>query len=163
MKQAQQLYFYCSTEEQRKFTEYSIDQGCKLISEYTNVPVAHSILFDELDRYKAYLCPTELMSQVDYHSISSNKYSVTFTVSPVIEFDLSVMRDKKLSRGRLYVNFGFDGRDGWVAYPDILSSKHKKIVSYLKRKILTKERYLAGYLSHNAKTLLKEGWELSLF
>ncbi|NQV27003.1 MAG: hypothetical protein HQ518_21850 [Rhodopirellula sp.] len=165
MRQSQQIYFYCTAAEQRDLADYSVDQGCALISEYTDAPNAEVVDWDELDRHKVYLCPAGLLNEVLFQSLGNGRHAVTFTVSPVIEFSLSAMRMRKkvLSRGRLYVNFGYNGRNGWVSYADTLADTHKAIVSHLKRRILTKERYLGGYISNAAKVLQDEGWQLAQF
>jgi hypothetical protein len=118
---------------------------------------------EEFDQSKTYLCPQELKGQIQSHKVSNNLYYIDFSVSPVIEVCCSILSENQLSRGRFYSQFGYDGRKGWVFYPDIFNSFHKTILAYFKRNFLTNEKHLLGYISEGAKLFKDSGGALVQF
>jgi len=94
---------------------------------------------------------------------SEDVYFIDPTVSPVIEFQCSVLRDSELSRGRIYFRGGYAGRYGWVDYPGILYEVFRGVLSYLKKHILTREKQYEGYISNGCEAYLSGGGRLAQF
>jgi hypothetical protein len=95
------------------------------------------------------------------YKIDNGIFTIDQTTSPVIELDCSVLRDNgSLSCGRLFFQGGYDGREAWVAYPESLYGDFKKVVSFMKRCLLTEERMYLAYVSKGSHSYVSNGGRL---
>lgn len=95
---------------------------------------------------------------------AGDHYFVNPDISPVVELECSTVSIKNvLSRGRLYFRAGYDGRDGWVEFPERVYTVFKSMVSYLKKNVLTRESLFGGYVSKGTKSFIADGGKVSQF
>lgn len=98
--------------------------------------------------------PLEYVKNYDYWYVKSNSL-------PVLHFDRSVYRDKKIQRGRLYFEPKYVNDIGWVNKPDDFIIWADKILKTVRNK-LKKYKYQMGsynyteYLGANALKWLLE-------
>ena len=151
-----QFHFFLMPEETRLVLKFISEEGCAIYPTRLDSPEPKEC--DELcDLGQMFFCPRELRPQIKTWRIAEGLYSIDRTTSPVIEFDHSHLRSDSLSRGRLYYQGGYDGREQWVAYPESLYIIYKKVTSFMKKSLLTKDREYLGYISKGSVKYISEG------
>jgi len=146
--------------EMDKLVQFIFQQDAMVISERSKSPEPFILKNSNSIKHKGFICPYRLISEIKFNKIADEIYYVDFTTSPVIEFSLSVDRGESISRGKLYIQFGYDGRNGWFSYHESLAQLHKRIVYFLKKEILTKEKCFLAYCSKVALDFQRTGGEL---
>ena len=134
-------------DETEKLVRFIFQQGPLIVSRRSNSPVPAIIEEARSITNKVYICLDHLINQTQFNKIAEKIYYVDFTTSPVIEFSSPIDRGDSLSRGRLYIKYGYDGRDGWFPYQESLAQLYRKIIKYFKKNILTRQKYLGAYCS----------------
>lgn len=108
-----------------------------------------------------YVTPKILLDKIFTRFVKEQGFSVIQEdTSPVIEFSFPTIRKNTLYKGRLYSHWGYWGRDDWVAYDPILRETYKKLVSFLKKNVLTEEKHHKDPLSAGAIQFVEDGGEL---
>ena len=158
-----QLNFFCMPDESINILKNIMNSGCMLYCNLSSDKNLSLFTVGQNVHRSCYICPEGLNDQIIFNRINDNMYSIDFFVSPVIEYSPPVLRINKLSRGRIYVNTGYDGRDGWVEKPDVLKKTYKHIESYLKKSVLTNNKLYGGYISKEAELFQKNNNELVQF
>ncbi|MBP5233626.1 MAG: hypothetical protein J6333_09480 [Planctomycetes bacterium] len=158
-----QFLFFLMPEE----TIHVIERLCEkndIVVLHTRSSTNSPTIIDSFDDVgKVYLCPKNELTHIVMDKIDEHAFFVNIFVSPVVEFDSSILRENELSRGRIYFRGGYDGRDGWVAFPENTASIYKHMVGYLKSTLLTKNREFDGYISKKTMIYLASGGRLSQF
>jgi hypothetical protein len=159
---SEQLYFFLMPEETSQLIEYINKKGGSIYLPRSTIAEPHECeIFANLSRI--YFCPRQVRGQISMIRIAEDVYSIDSTVSPVIEFQCSVMRKAELSRGRMYFRGGYIGRDGWFAFPETLYELFKTVSLFIKKSFLSKERRYGAYISKGSQKYLSDGGKLVQF
>ena len=158
-----QTYFFCTDGETKSFLSFLASNGVRLLKERTSEKKIEDIDLSMEIPGKIYLCPESQVENIKFRKVSESLYVVDESISPTIELDRPMNRKNGISRGRVYIRFGFDGRNGWINHDQELTDLHKKVLNYFKRELFTKERAYLGYVSHEALSYRDSGGTLSQF
>jgi len=157
-----QLYFFLMPFETKMIIEYLIQYDCVILSDRSQNSIPSECKsFDNISQ--SFCCPRRFFNDVKMNKISNSAYFIDSFISPVVEIDASVLREKQLSRGRLYFRGGYLGRDKWISYPNELYDLYKGLKSFMKKTILTKDREYLGYISKGSRNFVQEGGNLTQF
>ena len=162
-QRSSQLYFYCIPEEIDKLVHFILQQDAEILSDRSESPEPYILMNRSSIKTKVYACPKRLINEIHLNKITDEQYFVDFSISPVIEISMSIDRGGSLSRGRLYIQFGYDGREGWFSYHESLAQLYKKIVQFLKKYILLREKCFGAYCSKGVLEFQRSGGELVQF
>lgn len=108
-----QFNFFLMPEETNRFLkEFSVD-GISVFEDRseTNTPKA----VEDIEKsWHMKFCPSELVPNIIMHR-AGELFFIDRSVSPVIEYSGCTLSQDKLYRGRIRVETGYDGRDGYEA------------------------------------------------
>ncbi|MCK6473266.1 MAG: hypothetical protein L6R28_16095 [Planctomycetes bacterium] len=157
-----QFNFFLMPEETNRFLkEFSVD-GISVFEDRseTNTPKA----VEDIEKsWHMKFCPSELVPNIIMHR-AGELFFIDRSVSPVIEYSGCTLSQDKLYRGRIRVETGYDGRDGWVSYPDSLFELYDSMRKFLRRRFLTRDKQLlGGYLSKGTVKHVEAGGKISQF
>lgn len=151
-----QLLFFMMPEETSMLLEFIREHDLIVYANNSETPdPSEYISFENISQ--VFICPRIICKQIKTYKVVENKYSIDRTTSPVIELDCSALRSNGLYCGRIYFHGGYEGREGWVAYPDILHEYYKKIIAFIKKMFLTKERIHGAYVSKDSLLYVSGG------
>ncbi len=159
-----QLYFYLMPLEASEVLKFINDQNGLILLRRSSSkkPVIYNLESDS-DTSQYVITSKENLSRVITYKISESCYSIDYTVSPVIELDCCILGEDVLSRGRIYFRAGFDGREGWESYHPSIYSMYKSISSFMRKVILTKERFNGAFISKKSIIYRSSGGVLGQF
>lgn len=154
-----QIYFFMMPEETIRTIEFIIENNYIIFNNRSNDNCPQKIQVPDMIA-QFYFCPSELEKHIIMYRLSENIYSLDATVSPVIEFEISRLYDKGLSRGRIYFKSGYVGRDAWISFPYSLFNAFNVVYKFLRNCFFTKNREYAAYISKSAHAYLVGGGHL---
>lgn len=157
-----QVYFFMMSDEMSKVFEF-VEQAGGVIYANRSHSVAPRIYDPGVDIGRVFLLPRDLGKEINMRKVDEGIYTLDATISPVIDFERSILRDSELSRGRIYFRSGYMGRIGWVSYHDSLYELFKSVSKFMKRSFLTKEQKDGAYLSYGAQSYVSRGGNLAQF
>lgn len=157
-----QFHFFMMPDETNVVLKFIAEQQCAIYPTQLTAPEPHECDYSR-NQGQMFFCPRDISAQITTYRINNELYTIDRTTSPVIEFDQSYLRADGLSQGRIYFHGGYDGREHWVAYPESLYAIYKKVVSFMKKTLLTKNRKYPGYVSKGSLKYVSEGGCLDQF
>jgi hypothetical protein len=157
-----QLYFFLMPQEIVQTLEFVSNADVAILASRSKTDRPHE-LDSRSEVGQSFLCPRSLVAQVVMTRATIDLYFLDPAVSPVVEFDACFLREHELSRGRICLRYGYDGRQGWVAFPDSVIAVFRQVCSFVRRSFLTKERCFGAFLSKAAKEYVCSGGALSQF
>jgi len=101
------------------------------------------------------------MRDVEMYKIADDIFVLDPTVSPVIEFECSMLYSNTLSRGRMYFRNGYLRRDAYILFSDSLYNCFDDIYKFMKKKVFIKERRYSAYMTNNSLMYLNRGGKLT--
>ena len=158
-KKTEQLYFFMMPAETSLFLEHVLEVGVLLLGPRSERQ-SPTTLETLTEVGQSFLCPEEELCSVRMNKATDGVFFLDPSVSPVVEFQNCVLRKSGLARGRLYYRSGYDGRDGWVNFPDSVAAIYEKASFYLRGQLLTRYRECDAWLSKGARQFVELGGEL---
>jgi hypothetical protein len=157
-----QFLFFLMPDETAIVLNFIASQNCGIYLEkcVTPEPLDCGI---SCDQGLVLFSPRQLSNRITTCKVSETLYTIDRTTSPAIEFSRPYQRANSVSRGRFYFHRGYDGREEWVAYPDILYSTYKMVVAFMKKTLLTKQKEYGGYVSKGCIRYIANGGRLDQF
>jgi hypothetical protein len=164
LPRTKQIYFFLMPEETLAVIRFILAEGCRIYLPRSSSLVPAPCLCESLNGLsQLYFCPQELSGGIRMNKASEHVYFLDPTISPVIEFQCSVMRGSELSRGRMYFRGGYAGRYGWVGFPEKLYKIFGAVSNHLKKNILTRNKEYDGFISKGCRAYISGGGGLVQF
>ncbi len=107
-----------------------------------------------------FISPVELGSKIIMQKIDSDMYYGDASMSPVIQFDASILGPRGLGRGRLYFRSGYYGRYGWVRFDDSLYKCFLRVNRHIRVYFTNREKVYGALVSKAAKGYVLNGGKL---
>jgi hypothetical protein len=160
-----QFNFYCMIEELNTLLPILQKYEATIIGahRFSERPEVLSDFSSERKLRGKYIFLNRCLNDIVWNRLNDSEQYVDSSVSPVIEAIIWSPTNGVLCRARLYMQKGFDGRNGWIAYPEELLKLYHSLVSALKRKVLTTEVRNGMRCSSSALKFEVDGGNLSLF
>jgi hypothetical protein len=155
-----QVYFFMMPEDTICTIQFMIDEKYKLFNarscsniptEITNISTLSQI----------YLCPYDLTRDIVMNKIANKVFVIDANISPVIEFECSMIYPNALSRGRMYFRNGYLGRDKYFFFPDSLYICFENIYKFMNKRLFIKERRYSAYMTYNSLMYVNSGGKLT--
>lgn len=157
-----QFNFFLMPEETKQFLQSFAVEGISFLEDRSEINAPKAVEDIENSWYMK-LRPSDLVPKIIMHR-AGELFFIDRSVSPVIEYSGCTLSQDKLYRGRIRVETGYDGRDGWVSYPDSLFELYDSMRKFLRRGFLTRDKQLlGGYLSKGTVKHIEAGGKISQF
>lgn len=155
-----QIYFFMMPEDTVCTIHFMMDKKYKLFNLRSsfNAPTEIKTICN-LNHF--YFCPDELMQDIEMYKIADNVFVLDATVSPVIEFECSMLYSNALSRGRMYFRKGYLRRDTYICFSDSLYTCFEEVYKFMKKKFFIKERRYSAYMTNNSLMYVTRGGKLT--